>query len=130
MRPSNKIRRYLEIAKKEAQLSLFKHKHGAILVKSGKVIQKAFNSPRFSSFAERFNQKEETTGTRHAELCCVLGIPKHITTGGTIIVVRVSNEGKFRNSTPCKMCQDIAQFAGIRKIIFTLNEIEIGVLLF
>lgn len=127
---TNKLTDLLIAAKEQAELSLFRQRHGAILVRGNRIINKAFNSGKFSAFAERFNKDKRFFASRHAELNCILGISKKLTTGSIIVVVRINKENKFRNSYPCQMCQSVCAFVGITKIIYTADENTINEIIF
>jgi len=129
MKPTNTMKRYLEIARKEAQDSDFIKRHGAVLVRGGSVINKSCNSKDFSSFMNRFISRNRCRctpqATRHAELVCVLGLDKSVTAGATMYVVRLGHKGKFMLSKPCSLCQEVMLFTGVRKVIYTVNEHEV-----
>jgi tRNA(Arg) A34 adenosine deaminase TadA len=121
---SNRIRRYLDLAKQKAWESDFHHKHGAVLVKGGSVLNTSFNNARYSSFAHRFRDHAHNA-TRHAEIMCVLGLSREMTEGTTLYVVRINNKGHFMLSKPCEMCSDLLVFCGVKKVIYSVNNEEI-----
>ena len=125
MHPSKTERRYLEIAKREAQDSCFTHKHGAVLVKGGSVLNKSYNNRNFSSFMRRHVPDDERA-TRHAELMCVLGLDRAVTRGSTIYIVRVNKQGEYRLSKPCRFCQSVLRFVGVRKAVYSMGNNKIG----
>ena len=127
MKISKKTQRYIEIAKKTALNNQSKFRHGAVLVKGGSVINTAVNKKKYNSFGNRF-RNIYTCGhaTHHAELSCILGIDKNKTQGATIYVARVNNQGEPRNSRPCPMCQEVLKFVGVKKVIFTKNDGQVG----
>lgn len=128
MKPSNTIRRYLELARKQALQSTFdRQRHGCVIVKAGRIINAAHNSLCYSSFAERFRDKGRGgNATRHAELRAILGVDSSLTHGATAIIVRINNSGEYGMSRPCSMCMEALKFVGIKKIIYTRNRKEIG----
>ena len=120
---SKRIKRNFYVAKKVAAYGTYgKIKHGAVLVKGGKVINTSFNKENFSSFGSRFRKKHTGLATVHAELGVVLGISKKVASGCDIFVVRLSKSGDFRLSKPCSMCHDILKFMGIKRVYYTLND--------
>jgi len=127
---TNKMKRYLELAKRQAYNSKFEHKHGAILVRGGQVLNAAHNNVLYNSLAHRFKKKRQVTdrGSNHAEIKCILGINRETTCGSDIIVVRINNQGDFRLSKPCLMCVDVLRFVGIKRVFYSVNNKEIGVL--
>lgn len=124
MQISNKVRRYLQIAKQKASESDYHQKHGAVLVKGGSVINVSFNNPQFSRFARRFRDND-CQATRHAEIMCVLGLAREVTEGATLYVVRINNNGNFMFSKPCDMCYEVMSFVGIKKVVYTVNNNKI-----
>lgn len=118
---SKKTKSYLEKARIEAEKSKFTYRHGAVLVRGGHIISSAFNENRFCSFGARF-RTEDGIATHHAELRCILGLDRSMTTGATVYVVRISNSGEFKMSKPCQMCRDSMRFVGVKRVIYTTNN--------
>jgi len=127
---TKKLNNLLIAAREQAELSLFRQRHGAILVRGNRIINRAFNSGEFSAFAERFNKDKRFFASRHAELNCILGIPKKMTLGSMIVVVRINKRNEFKNSYPCQMCQSVCAFVGITKIIYTADENTVNEIIF
>ena len=120
---TNKIARYLELAKNEAKQSKYgKLRHGAVLVKGGSVLSTSHNKNNFSSFANRFRKHGCGHATHHAELGCILGLDRTKTAGSTVYVVRINNEEKFRLSKPCSMCHDILKHVGVKRVYYTTGQ--------
>jgi tRNA(Arg) A34 adenosine deaminase TadA len=124
---TGKTRRYMELAAQSALQSDFCHKHGAILVHGGAVINTSFNKTVYNSFANRFRRLQDGHGTRHAEIGVVLGLARSTTNNADIYVVRVNNQGNWRLSYPCPMCIDVAKFVGIKRIIYSVDDGHVGV---
>ncbi len=124
---TGKIRRYMELAANSALQSDFCHKHGAILVHSGAVINTSFNKVFYNSFANRFRQIQDGHGTRHAEIGVVLGLAKSTTNNADIYVARVNNQGNLLLSFPCPMCRDVARFVGVKRIIYSVDNGHVGI---
>ncbi len=120
---TNKIERYLELARSEAKQSKYgKLRHGAVLVKGGSVLSTSHNKNNFSSFANRFRKHGCGHATHHAELGCILGLDRSKTTGSTVYVVRINNDEKFRLSKPCSMCHDILKHVGVKRVYYTTGK--------
>jgi len=80
--PTRRINRYFDLAKNVAFNSDYgKLRHGAILVKGGSVINTCFNKDKFCSFGGKFRAPDRGPATIHAELGCVLGISRDVTSG-------------------------------------------------
>lgn len=129
MKPSKSIRRYLELAKRQALQSPFRRQqHGCIIVKGGRIINSAHNNVCYSRFANRF--RDPNIGghaSRHAEIRAVLGIDVSQTRGATAVVVRINGDGEFCLSRPCEMCISVLEFVGIKKIVYTKDNNKIGI---
>ena len=41
-------------------------------------------------------------------------------------VARINNQGEFRNSRPCPMCQEVLKFVGVKRVVFTKNDGQVG----
>ena len=116
--------RHLDLAKKIAATSNHnKSRHGAVLVRGGSILNFAKNSNRFTSFGQRFmSYDQDWHCTHHAEIGCILGVPKSVTKGSTIFVARVGKRGETRNSKPCHLCQAVLRHVGIKKAIYTTEN--------
>jgi len=112
--------RAVKIAKKSTYKERFRH--GAVLVKGGSVIQEGFNSFNYSSFYHRFSE----WGIEHAEASALHQVSKSKTTGAVLYVVRINKEGYTRYSKPCLSCIKLAQFCGVRKIVYSITETLFG----
>jgi len=122
-------KKYLELARNVAAQSTYgKFQHGAILVRGGSVINTSPNKDRFCSFGSKFRDRFCGHATLHAELGCILGLDRRITSGTTMYVVRINGESNFRMSKPCSMCYDVLRHCGIKKVIYTINEKQIEVI--
>lgn len=125
---SKRIQRYMEITKKIALTSEFKtFKHGAILVKGGNIFSQSCNKYNYSRFCNKFKCRPGNV-TIHAELGTILGIDKSVTTNATIYVCRIGVDNTFRLSKPCNMCQECARYVGISKIVYSINDSQVGIL--
>lgn len=123
MKLSGRTKRYIDLARKVAVNSAFpEHKHGAILVKGGSVLNVAFNANKFVPWGNRFRSKSCGHATHHAELGCVLGIAREKTQGAVVYVVRIGRMGDMKNSKPCPMCEQILRHVGVKKVIYSIND--------
>lgn len=121
--PTNRERSYLELARKVASNSEFvTFRHGAVLVKGGSVINIGYNKNQFNSFASRFRKVDKQYSTIHAEMASMLGVDASKTNGAIIYVVRINNDHCFKYSKPCKRCQAMMKYCGIRKAVYSTNH--------
>ena len=127
MKISGKIKRHFEVARKVAESSCSPdYRHGAVLVKGNKIRSVAANKNRQVSFGNRFRQRDCGHATHHAELGCILGMDRSVTTGSTVYVVRIGKGGEFRMSKPCKMCHQALLHVGVKRVIYSIDEQTAG----
>ena len=120
--------RLIEAAKKTAEKSPAPdYRHGALLVKGNSIVGSAYNKNSFNRWGNRFRHRDCGHATHHAELGCILGKDRSVTTGATIYVVRIGKKGEFRMSKPCPMCEAVMRHVGIKKVVYTINYEEVGV---
>ena len=114
--------RLIELASKIALGSGHPHfHHGALLVKSGKVLNWSSNYPQFNSFAAKFFYPREHASL-HAEIGCLLGMNRQSTEGADILVIRIKKQGQLGTSKPCGMCINAAKFCGIKRIFYSTDS--------
>ena len=65
-------------------------------------------------------------GTTLSELGCILGVDRSITQGATVYVVRIGKNGDLRMSKPCHMCESAMRHVGIKKVVYTISDEEVG----
>jgi deoxycytidylate deaminase len=92
-----------------------KHRHGAIVVKKGKVISYGINvrknDPNICSFPlVESGVHAEVAAIKKANTCLE---------GATIYVARINKSGQPLFSKPCDRCQSAIEKAGIKKVIYT-----------
>jgi deoxycytidylate deaminase len=117
--------RYFNLARKVAMSSEQEdYRHGAVLVKGGSVINTSCNKHRLASFGTRFCKDHNGTPTLHAELGAVLGIDRSITEGATLYVARIGKNGDYRLSKPCSMCSNAMEYVGIRRVFWTIDNVN------
>lgn len=104
------------------------YRHGAVLVKGSTMRNSCANQNKFKGWGNRFRRKNEGYATLHAELGCVLGVDRSLTTNATVYVVRIDAKDDFKLSRPCSMCQAVLKHVGVKKVIYSINNEEYGVL--
>ena len=126
--PSGRVKRWMEVARKTAEKSASPdYRHGALLIKGNNIVNSSFNKNSFKRWGNRFRQRDCGHATHHAELGCILGVDRSVTTGATIYVVRIGKKGEFRMSKPCPMCEAVMRHVGIKKVVYTINDEEVGI---
>jgi deoxycytidylate deaminase len=126
---NGKVARFMSLAKNVARQSEFSdYRHGAILVKGGSIISTSPNKDSFCSFGARFRNSQNQPGraTRHAEIGAILGLARTTTGGATLYVARIGKADEFRMSKPCQMCESTLRHVGIKRVIYTINNKEVG----
>ena len=124
---SGRHKRHIKLAKRVAHQSDFhEYRHGAVLVKGNRVLNTSANKNSYKLWGQRFRHRDCGYATHHAELGCILGVDRSITQGATVYVARIGKKGEFRMSKPCPMCESAMRHVGIKKVVYTVNEEEIG----
>tara|TARA_R110000744_G_scaffold5421_4_gene19157 strand:+ start:642 stop:1037 length:396 start_codon:yes stop_codon:yes gene_type:complete len=124
---TNRQRRHLALARRIAHNSDFEeYRHGAVLARGKNVLNVSANKNSYNSWGQRFRQRDCGHATHHAELGCILGVDRSITQGATVYVARIGKQGDLRLSKPCPMCEAAMRHVGVREVIYTVNEEEVG----
>lgn len=105
------MERYLVMALGVASTSTCRYKHGAVIVKHGKVLATATNKTRNNPKYIDWRQSSV-----HAEIAALrkAGWPKR----ATVYVARTNNQGEARLSKPCATCQEVLDSFRC-KVVFT-----------
>ena len=80
------------------------------------------NKNSYARFGGRFRKRDCGHATHHAELGCILGISRGVTSGADVYVCRVNKQEQFRSSKPCKMCHDILKHVGVKRVYSTTDN--------
>jgi hypothetical protein len=115
-RLSNKDKRYLKLAVNTALSSKERRKHGAVIVKSNRVLSIGVNKFRNHPdiIPEPFIKQACSV---HAEVDALKKISD--ARNATIYVARVNNQNKPMMSRPCNNCYSAIREAGIKNIVYT-----------
>lgn len=117
---SRKDNGFLNVARLLAAHSGEKNKHGAVIVKSGRVVGTGFN--KFKNHPSNVEPELiKTKCSRHAEQVAIHQAGRHAK-GATIYVARINRQGFDRNSKPCLMCSMLIDEAGIKNVIYTTEQ--------
>lgn len=120
---SKKKRRWFDLAKRAACESTYGNiRHGAIVVKGGKIVGFGFNKSNHTQFGQRFRCPNKGHATMHAEINAILGLPRSTTEGADIYIVRVNKVHQWRMSKPCPMCEEALRFVGVKRAFYTLED--------
>ena len=112
----------LQLAIETAQSSPSRRKIGAVLLKKSKVIATAVNleqksHPLQAKLANKVGLPEKIY--LHAEIHALIKAKED---ADCIIVARINNQGKLRNSKPCPICALALESENITKICYTTNK--------
>jgi len=91
-------------------------KHGAVLVKNGKILSEGVNRYTTEAHGQRVH-------SIHAEENALRGNKKEAI-GSTMYIARIASYGPAM-SKPCFRCQMLLKNAGVRKVIYTSRDGEL-----
>lgn len=114
--PSKRQKALLAQAVDLAFTSTHRFKHGAVLVKGGRVISRATNKSRVHDSWVKF-QDRENCGV-HAEAAALSRVGNSAK-GAVMYVARVNPHGNPANSKPCPNCHKALVDAGVSKVVYT-----------
>ena len=125
---TGKVKRYMDVAKKVALQSDFPdYRHGAVLVKGNSIRNTTYNKDNFCSFGKRFQKDHTGRTTVHAELGVILWLDRSITSGATVYVARVGKtDDEYKLSKPCSMCHAALKYVGVKRVVYTIDDDEVG----
>jgi deoxycytidylate deaminase len=111
------------IAKKYAEESTcIEHRHGALLIRGGSVLNGSNNQLKPMLWANKFREYGCGHAARHAELGAILNVHRSKTKNATVYVVRINKRGDFRLSKPCNMCQKLLRHVGVKRVVYTIDN--------
>jgi pyrimidine deaminase RibD-like protein len=111
---------FLNVALYLAEKSEENKKHGAIVVKSGRVVGLGFN--KFKNHPSVIEEDLiKVHCSRHAEEVAIHEAGNNAK-GAILYVARVNKQGEARNSKPCNECSKLIKKSGIKKVIYTMEE--------
>lgn len=117
---SNSESSFLSVARYFAKKSSARQRHGAVVVKSGRVIGTGYNKNKNHPL-QVSPEHIKTHCSRHAEVEAIRDA-RFAVEGATLYVARVNNQGQDRNSKPCQYCQAVISATKIKKVIYTESE--------
>lgn len=103
----------MEEALENAKQSTMNHRHGAVVVKNGKILSSGHNRIR------------ARWPSIHAEMDALLSLSPKDRRGATVYVARVSASGGIRNSKPCLMCERCMRKWGVSRVVWSFDGIKI-----
>jgi deoxycytidylate deaminase len=120
MKLSNSEQAYLSVARYFATKSKSNKKHGAVVVKSGRVLGTGYNKDKnHPLFVSPEHIKKHCS--RHAEVEAIRDARADVA-GATLYVARVNNDGVDRYSKPCNLCEEVIKESNIKRVIYTESQ--------
>ncbi len=117
---SKREKAFLSVARYLATKSVSKQKHGAIVVKGGRVLGTGYNKDRnHPDYVSAEHIK--THCSVHAEVEAIRDAGWNVK-GAVLYVARVNNHGKDRYSKPCDRCAVVIEETEIKKVIYTGSD--------
>tara|TARA_B100001996_G_C18622511_1_gene578316 strand:- start:456 stop:803 length:348 start_codon:yes stop_codon:yes gene_type:complete len=100
---------FFDIAVEEAERSVQRFKHGAVIVKGGKIVSTGFNKVSRKCPSHMFSVHAEVSAIKHSKvgLC-----ESHV------YVVRLNTSG-LAESKPCENCQKFMKMHGVSRCFYS-----------
>lgn len=108
---------FLSAARYFAGKSTSRRKHGAVIVKSGRVLGTGYNKDTNDPMIVS-PEHIKTHCSRHAEIEAIRDANWNVR-GAVLYVARVNRSGQDRNSKPCIRCEAVIEATQIKKVIYT-----------
>jgi deoxycytidylate deaminase len=117
---SKKQKAYMNVARYLASKSDLRHKHGAVVVKSGRILGTGYNKYRnHPNIIPEGKHKEQCS--QHAEAVAIKEAGQHAR-GATIFVARINRQGGDLLSKPCNLCQELIDRTGVKTVVYTRSN--------
>lgn len=110
----------------EAQKSDFYFHVSAIIYNKKQIISKAYNIP--FGWKKHLHPKFKKYDTSiHAETAAIINARCDLK-GASLFVLRINNSGNLRLAKPCEHCMQYITYVGIKKVIYTIDDNEFGII--
>ena len=110
---------YFKLARNVSKLSDHKVKVGAVIVNKKPVSACSNKAKTHPTYA---NPDKGRIGSLHAEIRCLINCEREDLTGAIIYVYREVKGGRPALARPCSACLGYLKEAGVKKMIYTINE--------
>lgn len=117
---SAKDRRRLNQALRIAENSECRQRHGAVLTQGGRVLGIGVNVNKNDPV---YSGEDQLAFSVHAEEAAIRSWGGASLKGATIYVARLGRRGVPLNSKPCAKCQELLKTAGVRRVVYTVENI-------
>ena len=108
---------FLSVARYLSKKSAARQKHGAVVVKSGRVLGTGYNKDK-NHPTQVSPEHIKTHCSRHAEVEAMKDANWNVK-GAVLYVARLNRYGVDRNSKPCRHCEAVINAMQIKKVIYT-----------
>lgn len=117
---SQRDRLNLNRAIKVASTGNLKHRHGAVIYKSGRVLSVGINTQRNADTSASVMPSDAYT--IHAEQAAINSLARApwLTEGATLYVVRINRAGDTMLSLPCSDCLIAITATGIKRVVYSV----------
>ena len=105
-------RAYIDMAEDQANKSVQNFRHGAVLVKDGKIISKGYNKPITPDRPGQHSIHAEVNAIKNSGKSCENAI---------LYVVRVNTCG-LANSKPCKHCLNFMKIMKVQRVFYSSDD--------
>jgi len=109
----------LDKAIRLAELSDCKMRHGAVVIKGGRVLGVGINVMKNDP---NIVPDPKTQSSVHAECAAIRACGNTDLRGATLYVARIGKDGKPAMSKPCINCQKALRDRGIKKVFYTVDR--------
>lgn len=107
----------MSVARYLSTKSIARRKHGAVIVKSGRVLGTGYNKDK-NHPTQVSPEHVKTHCSRHAEIEAIRDANWNVK-GAVLYVARLNLHGQDRNSKPCTRCEIVIKESKIKKVIYT-----------
>lgn len=108
---------FLSVARYLSKKSAARQKHGAVVVKGGRVLGTGYNKDK-NHPTQVSPEHIKTHCSRHAEVEAMKDANWNVR-GAVLYVARLNRHGIDRNSKPCRHCEAVIKAMQIKKVIHT-----------
>lgn len=109
--------RFFQLAEKLAIKSNHPdHKHGAVLVRKGKIIGIGFNQSKTHA------QSNHPFRTIHAEFSAIINSQLQEFDNCEMYIVRKRKNGTLANSKPCYFCERMLKSLSVKRVYYSTND--------
>ena len=115
--------KFINLAQKLCKLSEHSYKMAAIVTKGSRIL--SFGINKYRTHPKQINPFTKERGVSvHAELAAIIGVSEENLRGSSVYIARRLVNGEAALAKPCTCCIAILREAGVKKVIYTINNEE------